>query len=52
MRIGQTNLAAGDWERLLAEAETLGDDIVGGMLADNIDLRMHLEKGLYELGAT
>lgn len=52
MRIGQTNLAAGDWERLQAEAETLGDDIVSGMLADNIDLQMHLEKGLYELGST
>jgi hypothetical protein len=52
MRIGQTNLAAGDWQRLVTEAETLGDDIVFGMLVDNIDLRMHLEKGLYELGST
>jgi hypothetical protein len=51
MRIGQSDLAASDWERVLAEAATFGDRIVGGILADDIDLQGHLEKGLYELGA-
>ena len=51
MRIGQGELAAKDWERGLSEAETLGDEGVGGVLSDDIDLPTHLEKGLYELGA-
>lgn len=52
MRIGQGELAAGNWERGLAEASTLGDESIGGILADDIDLQTHLEKGLYALGAT
>ena len=52
MRIGQGELAAGDWERGLSEAASLGDEGVGGILADDIDLPTHLEKGLYELEAT
>ena len=51
MRIGQGELAPGDWRRGLAEAATLGDESVGGMLADDIDLHGHLEKGLYALGS-
>lgn len=51
MRIGQGELAPGDWQRGLAEAETLGDEGIRGMVADDIDLQSHLEKGLYELGA-
>jgi hypothetical protein len=49
MRIGQSDLAAGDWERLLSEAAILGDERVGGILADDIDLQSHLAKGLYEI---
>ncbi len=52
MRIGQGELAAGDWRRGLSEATALGDESVGGILADDIDLQSHLEKGLYGLGAT
>lgn len=52
MRIGQGELATGDWQRGLSEAATLGDESIGGILADDIDLQSHLERGLYELGAT
>lgn len=45
MRIGQSELAAGDWDLLVSEAETLGDECVGGILADDIDLQCHLDKG-------
>lgn len=51
MRIGQGDLAAGDWQRGLSEATALGDESIGGILADNIDLQSHLEKGLYEVGS-
>ena len=51
MRIGQGELAPGDWERGLTEATTLGDEGVSGVVADDIDLQSHVEKGLYELGA-
>lgn len=50
MRIGQGDLAAGDWGRGLSEATSLGDESIGGILADDIDLRSHIEKGLYEVG--
>ena len=50
MRIGQGELAAGDWQRGLSEAATLGDESIGGILADDIDLQSHLNRGLYELG--
>ena len=49
MRIGQGELAKGDWGRGLSEAETLGNDTVGGILADDVDLSNHLSKALYEL---
>ena len=49
MRIGQGELAAGDWQRGLSEAAILGDESIGGILADDIDLQSHLNKGLYEL---
>jgi hypothetical protein len=48
MRIGQGELAPGDWQRGLSEATTLGDESVSGIVADDIDLQSHLEKGLYE----
>jgi hypothetical protein len=51
MRIGQGELGPGDWQRGLSEATTLGDESVGGILADDINLQSHLEKGLYGLGA-
>jgi hypothetical protein len=50
MRIGQGDLAKGDWSRGLSEAETLGNDIIGGILADDVDLSIHLSKALYALG--
>jgi hypothetical protein len=34
----------------VSEATTLGDETVSGILADDIDLSNHLNKGLYELG--
>jgi hypothetical protein len=49
MRVGESDLAAGDWEGVLGEAAMLGDEIVGGILTDDIDLQSHLEKGLYEI---
>jgi hypothetical protein len=49
MRIGQGDLAAGDWERAVSEAEVLGDTSIAEILADDIDLQSHLSKGLYEL---
>lgn len=52
MRVGQGDLAAGDWQRGLSEAAGLGDESISGILAEDIDLHSHLEKGLYELGAT
>jgi hypothetical protein len=51
MRIGQGELAAGDWKRGLSEATTLGDESIAGILADDIDLQSHLDRGLYELGS-
>jgi len=50
MRIGQGELAPGDWPRGLSEATTLGAENVGGVLADDVDLPSHLSKGLYQLG--
>jgi len=52
MRIGQGELAAGDWQRGLSEATSLGDESIGGILVDDIDLQSHLDRGLYELGVT
>jgi hypothetical protein len=49
MRIGQGELAPGDWERGLSEAATLGEANTFGVLADDIDLQSHLEKGLYQI---
>jgi hypothetical protein len=51
MRIGQSDLAAGDWERLLSEADVLGDESIAAALTDDADLHDHLVKGLYELKA-
>ena len=50
MRVGQGELAPEDWARGVSEATTLGDETVSGILADDIDLSNHLNKGLYELG--
>ncbi|HXQ15129.1 MAG TPA: DUF3775 domain-containing protein [Caulobacteraceae bacterium] len=52
MRIGQGDLAKADFQRGLAEAARLGDESIAGILADDIDLQSHLDRGLYELGAT
>ena len=51
MRIGQSDLAAGDWDRLIEEAELLGDQTIAAALIEDPDLHDHLIKGLYELEA-
>jgi hypothetical protein len=50
-RIGQTELAAGSWDSLLAEAAVLGDQTVAAALLKDPDLHDHVVKGLYELKA-
>lgn len=49
MRIGQGDLAPGDWREGLSEASRLGDAGVGGLLADDIDLQTHLDRGFHEI---
>jgi hypothetical protein len=50
MRIGQGELAAGDWGAGLDEAEGFGDQGLEDQLADDIDLQTHLDRGLYAIG--
>ncbi len=50
MRIGQGEEAPRDWATAVTEAAALGDESVSGILADDIDLSNHVNKGLYELG--
>ena len=52
MRIGQGDLATADFQRGIAEAANLGDESIGDILADDIDLQSHLDRGLFELGTT
>jgi hypothetical protein len=52
LRIGQSDLAAGDWEGLLEEADLLGDKTIAAVLIEDPDLHDHLVKGLYELKAS
>jgi hypothetical protein len=42
MRVGQGQIAAKKWNRGLAEAGTLGDDIITAALIDDPDLHDHL----------
>lgn len=51
MRIGQGEIAAGDFERGLTEAEGYGDQGLEEALADDIDLQTHLDRALYAIGA-
>jgi len=48
MRMGQGNLAAGDWDRGLSEAERLGDETVAAEIIEDPDLHEHITKSLYE----
>ena len=48
MRIGQGHLAAKEWHRGLAEAESIGDETVTAAIMDDADLHHHITKGLYE----
>ena len=51
-QVGRGDVAILGWDEALATASVLSDDdIVAGMVAEP-DLREHLRKGLYELGAT
>lgn len=51
VRIGQSDLAADDWDGLIAEAVTLGDEMLAGAVLEDPDLHDHIVKGLYELRA-
>jgi hypothetical protein len=48
-RIGQTDLAADDWDRVLADTLSLGDDATATALMEDPDLHEHIVKGLYEI---
>jgi hypothetical protein len=50
MRIGQGDLAAGQWHRGIVETMALGDETVTALLMEDPDLHAHLVKGLYEVG--
>jgi hypothetical protein len=47
MRLGQGDLAMQTWDRGIADAERLGDDVVTSSLMEDPDLHHHLTKGLY-----
>ena len=49
MRIGQGELAPNDWELGLSEATALGESNIAGILSEDIDLKSHLDKALYEM---
>jgi len=49
VRIGQAELAAGDWDHVLADTLSLGDDAIATALAGDPDLQEHIVKGLYEI---
>jgi hypothetical protein len=49
VRIGQTELAGDDWDRVLADTLVLGDDAVATALVEDPDLHEHIAKGLYEI---
>ncbi|MGA8689316.1 MAG: hypothetical protein ACLQF1_00805 [Methyloceanibacter sp.] len=46
--MGQGDLAAGDWDRGLSEAERLGDETVAAEIIEDPDLHDHITKSLYE----
>jgi len=47
-RVGQSDLAAQDWDRGLTDAALLGESAAAAVL-DDPDLHDHLVKGLYEM---
>lgn len=49
MQIGRSDLAGGDWQRLLDESVLLDDKTITAALTENPDLHRHLAKGLFEL---
>jgi hypothetical protein len=50
MRIGQGDLAAADWGDGLDEAEGFAGQGLEDLLAGDIDLQTHLDRGLYAIG--
>lgn len=52
MRVGQGDLAMQTWDRGIADAERLGDDVVTSSLLEDPDLHHHLTKGLYKTGGS
>lgn len=52
MRLGQGQLAPGEFRRGLTEAAAAGDQTIAGAMIDDPDLHDHLLKGLYELKLT
>lgn len=51
MRIGGGDYARGNWDEVLALADTTSDDNIIGELIGEVDLHDKLMKGLYEIGA-
>jgi hypothetical protein len=49
VRIGQSDLAADDWDGLLAEAVVLGDQTISCVLFEDADLHDHIVKGFSSL---
>jgi len=48
MRIGQGDLAAGNWRLGLSQAEALGDSTIADAMVEDSDLHEHIAKALYE----
>jgi hypothetical protein len=51
MRTGCGDYARGDWDRAIAAANNVSDEMILGDLAEEVDLHDKLMKGLYEIGA-
>lgn len=51
MRTGSGDYARGNWDEVLALADTMSDENIIGDLTEEVDLHDRLMKGLYEVGA-
>jgi hypothetical protein len=50
MRTGSGDYARGNWDEVLALADTMSDENIIGDLTEEVDLHDRLMKGLYEVG--
>lgn len=48
MRIGQGDLAAGNWRLGVSQAKVLGDSTIAAAMVENPDLHEHITKALYQ----